>query len=523
MTGPRWSSRDRQRRRCRTRWNMGKLEQQAPPLSAVDRMQRLAAERRPDDALLAGFLPAYYRELPEFDGDERRDDDLYAVAVAHLTAGRVRRRGQTVVRVLSPDRDRDGWHSDRSIVLIVTDDAPFLVDTVRIVLERQAVTTHLLVHPMLHVHRGAGDELDRVLDPDDDGYGVEVEAWTQVETDRLDHERAEQLAAEIVDAIERVHRVVADFPAMRDRMRALAGLDPLLAWLADANFVFLGAATYDLADGGAATCRPGSALGQLDGTATPDPELALDGPVVSVARSAEHATIHRRARMTAVTVRSTGRPGHPVFERFVGLLAATAYRQSVLTIPTVGDTARAVLGLAVDGAETHTGRSMRNVLETLPRDPRVRARLAWPRRARDRRGQPAGAPDRPGLRRRRAGRQPLDRARVPPEAAFPGAPPGAGGHCRRRAVRHGAVRGRLLPRLQQPRAHHVHGRAHRGTAGDGRAVRTGRRDDDRVDRSRPRGRGARARRGERQPADGAGGERGPRGLPVDRGAGRRCG
>jgi glutamate dehydrogenase len=57
-----------------------------------------------------------------------------------------------------------------------------------------------------------------------------------------------------------------------------------------------------------------------------------------------------------------------VVDRFVGLLAATAYRQSVLTIPTIGETARAVLGLALDGAETHTGRSMRNVLETLPRD-----------------------------------------------------------------------------------------------------------------------------------------------------------
>jgi glutamate dehydrogenase len=342
---------------------MGKLEQHAPPTTAVNRMQRLAAERRPDDELLAGFLPAYYRELPDFDSDERRDDDLYAVGVAHLGVGRVRRRGQTVVRVISPERDRDGWHSDRSIVLIVTDDAPFLVDTVRIVLERQAVTTHLLVHPMLHVRRGAGDELTRVLGPGEVGYGIEVEAWTQVETDRLDHARAERLAAEIVEAIARVHRVVADFTSMRDRMRSLAQLDPLLGWLADGNFVFLGAATYD-----GAVCRPGSALGQIDASAPADPDLVPDAPPVSVARSAERATIHRRGRMTAITVRTSDARGRPVFERFVGLLAATAYRQSVLTIPTVGETARAVLGLAVDGAETHTGRSMRNVLETLPRD-----------------------------------------------------------------------------------------------------------------------------------------------------------
>ena len=40
----------------------------------------------------------------------------------------------------------------------------------------------------------------------------------------------------------------------------------------------------------------------------------------------------------------------------------------MLSIPSVGDRARAVLGLTTAGAETHTGRSMRNVLETLPRD-----------------------------------------------------------------------------------------------------------------------------------------------------------
>jgi glutamate dehydrogenase len=353
---------------------MGKLEHEAAPIAAVERIARLAAERRPDDALLAGFLPAYYRELPDFDSDDRRVDDLYAVAVAHVGVGRVRQPRETIVRVLSPDRDRDGWHSDRSVVLIVTDDAPFLVDTVRMVLERHSIATHLLVHPMLHVRRGPGHDLASVLAPGEHGYAATVEAWTQVETDRLDVDRSERLAADVVAAVESVHRVVADFVPMRERMRSLASLDPLLDWFADRQFVFLGAATYDVIDGEIAY-RPGSALGQLDGLADPDPAIdaAPDAPIgggqaVAIARSAQRATIHRPARMTSVTIRHRDADDRLVVERFVGLLAATTYRQSVLTIPTVGDTARAVLGLAVDGAETHTGRSMRNVLETLPRD-----------------------------------------------------------------------------------------------------------------------------------------------------------
>ena len=120
-------------------------------VSVIRRVTQLAHERRPDDEILAAFIPAYYGELPEFDVDDRREDDLYAVALNHLARGRVRHPGDTLVEVLSPDRDRDGWHSDRSVVLIITDDVPFLVDTVRIVLDRHGVSTHLLVHPMLRV------------------------------------------------------------------------------------------------------------------------------------------------------------------------------------------------------------------------------------------------------------------------------------------------------------------------------------------------------------------------------------
>jgi glutamate dehydrogenase len=210
------------------------------------------------------------------------------------------------VRVLSPDRDRDGWHSDRSVVLIVTDDAPFLVDTVRIVLERHAVMPYLLVHPMLHVRRDAAGDLVEVLPVGSAQYGATVEAWTQVEVDRLDAVRAEELAASLSNAVASVHRVVADFASMRERMIALSEHDPLLAWLAADQFVFLGAATFDLSSG-APVCRADTALGQMRSDPSADPEITLEGPAVTVARSARIASIHRPARLTAITVRQVRR------------------------------------------------------------------------------------------------------------------------------------------------------------------------------------------------------------------------
>ncbi|MEX2625463.1 MAG: NAD-glutamate dehydrogenase, partial [Ilumatobacteraceae bacterium] len=173
---------------------------------------------------------------------------------------------------------------------------------------------------------------------------------------------------EVRDVVDEVHRVVADFPDMRDRMLGLADEDALLEWLAAGNFVFLGAATYDRTADGDLALRAGSELGQLRRPHVIDPpavplEISDDTPVL-VSRSDAVSNVHRAARRTCISVRAGGGARH----RFVGLLASSAYRQSVLSIPTIGDRVRAILGLASNGAETHTGRSARNVLETLPRD-----------------------------------------------------------------------------------------------------------------------------------------------------------
>ena len=346
-----------------------------PPTGStlIDRVVEVGRERRPEDDLLIRILPSYYGDLPDFDVDERRPADLYAVALRHVELARVRPAGKTIVAVVSPDADRDGWYSDRSAVLIASDDAPFLVDSARIVLERHGIATHLLVHPLLQVRRGAAGILEGV--EDEPGFGVTTEAWTQIEIDRLDASAALSLRTDLAQALAGVHRVVADFPEMRQRMRDLADVDPVLPWLADGNFVFLGAEACRRPDGAAdghhvgTRCdSTGAGLGQLAGEfELDDPPIMWDGPLVTFDRSERSSSIHRPSRLTTVTVLEGDRDAR-VAHRFIGLLASTVYRGSVLAIPTIGDRARGVLGLATEGAEGHTGRTMRNVLETLPRD-----------------------------------------------------------------------------------------------------------------------------------------------------------
>jgi glutamate dehydrogenase len=140
---------------------------------ALDRLRDLAAVRRPDDPVLGPFLALYYSELPEEDVDDRKIDDIYAVAVAHLDLGRRRPPGSPVIRVVSPDLERDGWSTPHSVVLMVSDDMPFLVDTTRMLLERHGLDIHLLVHPMLRVDRDGADVMQGVAPFTDGDRGAD--------------------------------------------------------------------------------------------------------------------------------------------------------------------------------------------------------------------------------------------------------------------------------------------------------------------------------------------------------------
>ena len=433
---------------------------------ALGRLCDMAALRRPDDPLLVRFLPLYYSELPAGEIDDRKVDDIYAVAVIHLSLARVRAPGEAVVRVVSPDRERDGWHSQHSVLFVVTDDMPFLVDTTRLVLDRMGLGVHLLVHPMLTVQR---DEENRLTDVASDIADVEgiVEAWTQIEIDRTDEATAKELERAILAAVEDVRRVVEGFPAMRQRMEELGDVDPILPWFAAGQFVFLGSADYDVADDGTIRLRPGSELG----LARDEPRFANPRPMprdrpVMIARTDATARVFRADRQAVIAVTSDGgRSAHPLrraagHQRLPGERARDPRRRR-------GRGRRPRPQRGAD-ALAHRASDAHGAREPAPR-PRAGAGTdgGGPPRGGDRRlaGAPAGA----RVRGPRAGR-PVDHgARVP--AAQPVHRGAARAHRRRR--RHGVRRRpadvRAVPRRQLAGPH----RGERAPPGWRRAGRPG--------------------------------------------------
>ncbi len=344
---------------------------EARPAPAIEQLVSLLVARRADEPLLVEFARRYWSQVAEDDLDESSLDELYEVTVAHWGIGRERQPGQSLLEV----RSSEG--SSRSLLLSVCDDAPFLVDSMRIELERQGVGVHLMVLPQLTVARDPSGVIT--------GFGMDgrPEAWTLIVVDRCDPARAQRIAQGVRSTVAAVHQVVAGFVPMRTRaLHAAAdlrgapptGVPPaivdavraLLDWLVEDNFVFLAAADFTVAADGSRTLVPGSELGVPGATEGP---AVADERLFAASRADAESTVYRPVRPTCVAVRTFDSSGAVTGERrFLGLFSADARRASVTTIPYVRDRVRAVIERSGYGPNSHADRTLRTVLETFPRD-----------------------------------------------------------------------------------------------------------------------------------------------------------
>jgi glutamate dehydrogenase len=214
------------------------------------------------------FVRQYYRRVPPEDLAELEPLDLYGAALAHLSFARQRERGAASVRVYNPDFEQHGWQSAHTVVELVTDDMPFLVDSTTMELSSQDARIHLLIHPVIRVRRDANGELTAVLPtdaPDEDD--TLAESFIRVEIDRVSApSELQQLRERVLDVLRQVAAAVEDWPAMRGHATDLiaelreppTSLDrdeceeaaALLAWMDDGHFTFLGFAEYELATHG---------------------------------------------------------------------------------------------------------------------------------------------------------------------------------------------------------------------------------------------------------------------------------
>ena len=366
----------------------------------------------PPHDLVTALLPAYYRHVATEDLAGRTEVDVYGAFASHYHLGVERRPGETRLRVFTPTVAEHGWSAgSHTVVEVVVDDMPFLVDSVTMQLSRCLHDVRAVIHPTFDVVRDDAGRLvsaTPVVSSEPPPEGTVRESWMHVEIGRLSGEGSddpEGLAAGIRRVLGDVRTSVEDWARMKDEVAAIVdGLrsDPppldadevrqaadLLTWLGEEHFTFLGYRAYELiteqVDGVAEdVLRPvaGSGLGILRDKPEEDdtsvafsrlPETvkakAREKTLLVLAKANSRSTVHRPAYLDYVGVKTFGPDGEVNGERrFLGLLSSAAYTESLLRIPLLRDKVAEVLRRSGHDERSHDGTALLDTMETYPRD-----------------------------------------------------------------------------------------------------------------------------------------------------------
>src|SRR3954447_23784986 len=162
--------------------------------------------KAPDGVELAAMLKSFYRHVAPEDLMERDAADLYGAVMAQLRLAAERPQGKALVRVFTPSVSVNGWSAGgHTVVEVVTDDMPFLVDSVSMALAEAQHDIHLVIHPQFVVRRDLSGQLLEVLDEyaDTNPHDVSRESWMHLEIDRVSDDQVagitENLAKVLTD------------------------------------------------------------------------------------------------------------------------------------------------------------------------------------------------------------------------------------------------------------------------------------------------------------------------------------
>ncbi len=373
----------------------------------ADLVDRLASEARSRVAnhladSVEHFVRRFFAHVAPDDIIYTSIDTLLGSALSLYEFGAERTPGHAKVRLFNPSAEKNGWDLEHTVIEIVNDDMPFLVDSVTAEINRRERTLHLLLHPILRVRRsqeGARVEITDTLNAPTD---VMVESYMHIEIDQeTEPAELENIKASIESVLAQVRLAVQDWRAMRDKLKEdiaeitsdaypMMPADEVeearrfLEWLDDGNFIFLGYRRYGFETREGKDFLPPDAssglgiLRQMSADATQrgreplsekDSEYARRRDLLIITKANSRSVIHKPVQMDRIGVKHYDKDGNLIGEdRFLGLFTSAAYSRSVREIPMLRLKFNRVMDRSGLDPHTHNGKALVDILENFYRD-----------------------------------------------------------------------------------------------------------------------------------------------------------
>ncbi|HEV2674863.1 MAG TPA: NAD-glutamate dehydrogenase [Aliidongia sp.] len=370
------------------------LHAETEKLALIDKVATAAAKAK--SGVDERFVRTFYKNVPPDDILPRPAEALVAAAEALWQFMAERRPGKAKIRVLSPADKANAWTAGRTVVQIVNDDMPFLVDSVTACLNALELVVHLVIHPVVPVVRAGGGKLISV---DETSPDAQRESVMQIEiAGRADSALEKRIIADLETVLGDVRAAVVDWEAMTKKVGQIADeignaalpvpaseaveVSAFLTWLADRNFTFLGYREYAFDKDGLKVI-PGVGRGVLrddsylvfDGlrnftTLSPDVQQFLRSPQLTmISKSNRRSTVHRPVQLDTIGIKTFNAAGEVVGQKLVvGLFTSSSYAKSPRSIPVLRRKVQRTVERSGFAPDSHDGKALQHILDAFPRD-----------------------------------------------------------------------------------------------------------------------------------------------------------
>ena len=357
--------------------------------------------------LVHKFIYAFYKRVFLEDLRERSALDLYGAALSQWQLLKRRNGDATNLKVYNPQYEQHGWQSSHTVVEAVHTSMPFFVDSVRAELNHRGYFCHLMIYiSNVQLVRNSSKEIIDLLIDDDADASKPSDSIIYVEINRQVEEGVcDQISNQLSAVFKDVRACVEDWQCMQDKLAEIIteiGNCPgevdkehvkesvaFLKWMTENHFTFLG--YYQLSvehqkgdslfkmvgNSGLGVLRdkmPTISYRMSELQSNARDQLLKGMPLIIQGKTSTISTVHRPVFTDVVSIKKFDANGHVIgHHKFIGLYTSAGYNQRPQHIPLIRTKVRDIMKKADVLADSHEGKEICNILETLPRDELIQA------------------------------------------------------------------------------------------------------------------------------------------------------
>ncbi len=280
--------------------------------------------------------------------------------------------------VFNPD-EKLGWSSNHTIIHVIQQDSPFLVDSIRMKLNSKGISSHSVL---------SGTAPLEEIGLQSASLGIAA-----IEIDRMDDEqKMERLKQDLIQALWDVKKCVDDFYPIKQSIFRLADffenrknknaeyyeIEAYLRWLLNDNFTFLGLEQLNVSRNQGEWLlekSPEHCFGLLQKNSNHSASQACDAEffendeILSFSKSLVRSTVHRPAYPDFIILKKTDSSGtiKKVY-RILGLYTSPVFNQSVSLIPILRKKCQIIIERSKLSIHSHPGKELKQILQTFPRE-----------------------------------------------------------------------------------------------------------------------------------------------------------